>query len=279
MIYRFFQWLKNHRMANVALVICYSLFLLFAHDAFVNLSVGVMNSLSLPVFQRVVLTGMIVFILLFLSIVFWLARKVRLEVLSAGYFVASLLLLVVHFFVLTEMNVEFIHALMYGGLAVLMYPLIGRKGGSVILCLPVMVVDEWYQLVVLFPHYTNFFEFNDILLDLFGAGLFVSMFGMFGVFQKQEHTSLAKRVEFWFLACSVACITLLMATCVIVPYAVDACSNTWFVLNKLPEMSEFWFTHPVIGSVFHILKPVEGLGAIYLVCLAYLGMDSMSFKK
>ncbi len=279
MIQRAFHWLENHRMLNLVLVVAYALFLLFAHDAFVNLSVGVMNSLSLPIFQKVVAVIVVLFALVLVVSGWFVLQRGSVDKRAASYFAASLLLLVVHFFVLTEMNVEFIHALMYGGLAVLLFPLVGRLGGAIVFCLPLMLVDEWYQHVILFPHYTYFFEFNDIILNLVGAGLFVSMLRLLGMQSERAFVPLHARSEVWLLLVVAIILVGTIAACVIVPYSEDACSNTWFVLNKLPEMSEFWYVHPVIGSTFHILKPIEGIVLMFLLCVAYVGMDSVKSAK
>jgi len=278
MIQRAFHWLEKHLMLNLVMVIAYALFLLFAHDAFVNLSVGVMNNLSLPVFQKVVAVVVVLFALALVSIGWFVLRRGSVDKRTALYFAASLLLLVAHFFVLTEMNVEFIHALMYGGLAVLLFPLIGRLGGAIVFCLPVMLVDEWCQHVILFPHYTNFFEFNDIVLNLVGAGLFVSMLRLLGMRSQRTFSPVYKRSEVWLLISGALVIVGTLAACIIVPYSEDACPTTWFVLNKLPEMSEFWYVHPVIGSTFHILKPMEGIALMFLLCVAYLGMDRFKIE-
>jgi hypothetical protein len=279
MIQRAFHWLENHRILNLVLVVAYALFLLFAHDAFVNLSVGVMNSLSLPVFQKVVASIVVLFTLALVSIGWLIIRNGSVDKRTVSYFSASLLLLVAHFFVLTEMNVEFIHALMYGGLAALLFPLVGRLGGAIVFCLPIMLVDEWYQHVILFPHYTYFFEFNDIILNLVGAGLFVSMLSLLGMRSERTFYPLRKRSEVWLLLAVAIILVGTMAACIIVPYSEDACSDTWFVLNKWPEMSEFWYVHPVIGSTFHILKPMEGITLMFLLCVAYLGMDSVKANR
>ncbi|MCF8459840.1 MAG: hypothetical protein K9G46_03885 [Flavobacteriales bacterium] len=279
MIQRAFHWLEKHRTVNLVMVVAYAIFLLFAHDMFVSLSVGVMNSLSLPIFQKVVAVIVVLFALAMAVTSWFVLRKGSADKRTASYFAASLLLLVVHFFVFTEMNVEFIHALMYGGLAVLLFPLIGRLGGAIVLCLPLMLVDEWYQHVILFPHYTYFFEFNDIVLDLLGAGLFVSMLRLLGMGSERAFAPPRMRSEVWLLFAVAVILIAVMATCIIVPYSEDACSNTWFVLNKLPEMSEFWYVHPVIGSTFHILKPIEGIVLMFLLCVAYVGMDSVKSAK
>lgn len=268
-------WLQKHRAVNLLLVLAYTGFLLFAHDAFVNVSVAIMNHFSIPVYEKLVAAMLVLFVLGVVGAAIYFLRTRKLNKRHGSFFVFTLLLLVVHFFVLTEMNVEFIHAFMYGGLALLLFPLVGRFGGAVVLGVPIMLVDEWYQHVVLFPHYTHFFEWNDVVLDLLGAALFVSALGLLGVETNRSFKPIHKRIEVWLLTGLGMTIAVLLASCLIVPYAVDSCAHTWFVMNKLPEINEFWYVHPDIGSTFHILKPIEGIVVMLMLSVAYLGMDDV----
>lgn len=272
MIRRTFEWISRHRKLNALLVFAYAFFLVFAHDVFVNLSIDIMNSLSLTVYNQVVafVIALSAITLAGISVVVYRNGP---DLKSLAYFLGTLLLLVTHFFVLTEMNIEFIHAIMYGAFAVLIFPLVGRYGGAVVLGLPLMLVDEWYQHVILYPDSTDFYELNDIVLDLLGAGLFISLIQLLGVHAKKASTPLIQRTELWVLLVLVVAVIGAITSCFITPYVEDACSNTWLVLNKLPEMNEFWYVHPRIGSTLHVLKPIEGLLLQLLLVLGYLTMD------
>lgn len=273
MIQKGVEWLEQHRAVNVLIVIVYTGFLLFAHDVFVNFSVTVMDRLSLPIYEKVVGAILALVTVGIVASVVQVLRQRQVQLLFTVFLVMTLGLLVVHFFVLTEMNIEFIHAIMYGLLAAFLFPLVGRSGAAVIIGLPAMLLDEWYQHVVLFPHYTTHLEFNDVVLDLLGAGFFVSILGVLGVRSGKKFTPFWKRVEVWICVAFAISVTSLMVACVVVPYPVDSCENTWLILNKLPEQEAFWYVHPTIGSTLHVLKPVEGLVIIFVLCIAFLGLD------
>lgn len=273
------DWLEQHRVINVLIVIVYASFLLFAHNVFVDLSVVIMNALSLAVYEKVVASTIVLLVMGMIGAVYFIVRNQRFEWQSVLLFGGILLMLVAHFFVLTEMNIEFIHAIMYGLLAVLLFPLVGRFGGAVIAGLPIMLVDEWYQYTILFPHYVRHFELNDVVLDLLGAGFFVSVLGLFGLKSKRKFVPFFKRFEVWVCVAFVISVITLMATCVVVPYSVNACDNTWLILNKLPEQTAFWSIHPTIGSTLHVLKPVEGLLLVFILCVLFLGMDAKRLKS
>jgi len=279
MIQKGVDWLEQHRATNVLIVVFYTGFLLFAHDVFVNFSVAVMNSMTLPTYQKVVAVGLIVFTVGLVAMVVNVLRQRQLQPHFAVFLVSIVVLLAVHFFVLTEMNIEFIHAIMYGILAALLFPLIGRFGAAAIVGLPVMLLDEWYQHVILFPQYTTLFEFNDVVLDLLGAGLFVSILGVLGIKSRTKFIPFWKRVEVWICVGFAISTASLIATCIVVPYSVDSCENTWLILNKLPEHTAFWYVHPTIGSTLHVLKPVEGIVVIFVLFIAFLGLDTEHLKS
>ena len=272
-------WLEKHRIVNLILVWFYAAFLLFAHNIFVDLSVMIMNALSLAIYEKVVAGAIAILGLVLVGTVLRVVRNKQLKLRFVGFFGATLFLLVAHFFVLTEMNIEFIHAIMFGVLGLLLFPLVGRFGGAVILGLPLMLFDEWYQYVILFPHYVMHFELNDIVLDLLGASLLISVIGMLGAKSSLKHEPIYMRLEVWFLATASFATAAFMYSCFLVPYSIDACENTWLVLNKLPELREFWYVHPTIGSTFHILKPMEGFLLILGLSIACLGMDFATKKR
>ncbi|MFM1874399.1 MAG: hypothetical protein RL266_136, partial [Bacteroidota bacterium] len=129
MIRKLIQWLSDHRSVNLALVIVYAAFIVFAHEWFVNLSVEIMNGLSLPVYNRLVAAIATVALLLVVFLIYFgLKHRTAIDKVGLGFLSLTLIALVIHFFVLTEMNIEFIHAIEFGLLAVLIYPLIGRFG-------------------------------------------------------------------------------------------------------------------------------------------------------
>lgn len=272
------NWLKQNRLINLLLVVGYVLFIVFAHEWFVNLSVDMMNRMSIETYDKVIAiiaaSGLALVLAL---VVFSIRSKIKIQ-LSGLVFVGLVLTgLLVHFFVFTEMNVEFIHALEFGLLALLIYPLVGRFGAAAIYALPVMLFDEWYQYQVLFD-YVEYFDFNDILLDLLGAGLFLSIIKTFS-YGLNKPTSLFQRNELYFLVLIIISVVVMLWSAIVVPYAADSVESTLLVLNDIQEPYGFWREHPLIGSTYHVFEPIAGLITIFSVCLAYLAMDSIKSEK
>ncbi len=275
MIESLVKWLAAHKRINLLLVLAYIGFIVFAHEWFVNVSVEVMNSISLPTYQRLVASLSVGVLILVMIVLYGLIRSNRqINRVNLLYLILTLVGLVFHFFVFTEMNIEFIHALEFGLLAVLIYPITGRFGAAIVYSLPVMLFDEWYQYQVLFD-YVEYFDFNDLVLDLLGAGFTLSLLGLFGAAACNESVSVIRRTELFVLFGLIFIAGFLWLSTVIVPYPDMVTHKTWLILNELKEDYGFWRIHPFIGSTYHVIEPLPGMIAIFSMSLAYLGMDQI----
>ncbi len=274
------HWLESHKWVNALLVLFYALFVVFAHDFFVQISVDVMNSLSLDVYNQVVAAIALALLLGLVYLVsYGIKNRSKVDFTGLVFLMMTIAGLVVHFFVFTEMNIEFIHAAEFGILAVLLYPLVGRFGAAISFALPVMVIDEWYQYQVLYPETVEYFDFNDLQLDLLGAGLFLSMLKTFRILTKNQPVEIFRRVEFYAILHRALAVIILLSFSVIVPYADQATDSTWLVLNAIQEPYGFWRVHPTIGSTYHVLEPIAGLFTVFGICLTYMAMDPISSEK
>lgn len=276
---RMFQWFAAHRFVNLLVVIGYVVFIVFAHEWFVNLSVEVMNDLSLPVYNRLVasITALIGGGLVLL-VVRAFRQKVKVEKVGLVFLIATLCGLVIHFFVFTEMNIEFIHAMEFGLLAMILLPLVRRFGAAIVVSLPVMLFDEWYQYIVLYPDYVDYFDFNDIVLDIFGAGLFLSLVKVFG-WMDTTGRLIFKRPEFFLIWAVIILSSVLFVAAIVVNYPDQVSENTWLILNTIEEPYGFWRVHPLIGSTYHVLEPFQGLILVIGLCFGYLAMDPIRSEK
>lgn len=273
------NWLKQHKTVNISLVIIYGISLIFLHDFFVGLSVNAMNSLSLPVYNKVVLAVSIYGgIALFVSLMYMLYKTNENRRFKLFFLLITSVLIALHYKFLFEMNIEVVHVLEFTLLAVLLFPLTGSFGASVIFTLPFIFVNEWYQYVVLYPTYIHYYEFNDIVIDLLGCGMAMIFLWIAGAKPNKNSVSFFKQPGIVFLILINLIVVVLLATCVFAFYSGDKCENTFLVLNQLPNPHFFWQTH-VFGAVYHVMKPVEGLVAINLVCLFFSFTDYAAHNK
>lgn len=268
-----FDWMESHRALNVLLVLAYVAFILFGHDTFVNISISVMTALTLPVYNVVVGAVTVAVGAAFVSLLFlFLKNGSPQRPRQIFYLTAIVLMLVLHHFLFFEMNIEVIHAALYAGLALVLFPLTRRPGATIIFAMPVMMLDEWYQYIVLYPEHVLYFDFNDMLMDMLGCALLLCGLWVMGVRMSPPHRPFFLRMEILLLAAIVVVCVLATGLCVVALFPETACDNTVFVVNALPDPLEFWRTHPFTGRTYHALPPVSGLAVVTLAALFFSGM-------
>ena len=131
-----------------------------------------------------------------------------------------------------------------------------------------------FQYFFLVPEF-EYFDFNDNVLNLVGAGL-----GLIIV-----HTLGGKVVEIkrfkWYQSPAIItgivllilfCLLLLTGKMTINPAGIEGSAN-WFSLNRATmPAGEFW-KEAYPGRRFHILRPAEGIFIIYLLFAGFFFLD------
>ena len=79
--------------------------------------------------------------------------------------------MVVSFNMLIIVNIEIIHFIQYAALAILLFPLSKSFFTTIVLVMFLGAIDEAYQYYYLSPQRTNYYDFNDVILNLLGAGV------------------------------------------------------------------------------------------------------------
>lgn len=273
----FFDWLERHRWVNTALVLAYVAFILFGHDTFVRVSIVVMNALTLPIYNTVVGAITVSVGLTFVGFLFFFLRKKSSDrPMKALYLGVILLMLVLHHFLLFEMNIEVIHAGLYAGLALLLFPFGRRFGAPLVLSLPIMFLDEWYQYQVLYPAYVEYLELNDIVIDLLGSTLVLCGLWVIGVRDRQVARPFLLRTEGMLLVGMAAMVVFLLVSGLVVSFPDEATDRAFLVMSRLADPHEFWRTHGFTGRIYHVLPPIAGLVVILSLTLFFQRMGSQS---
>ncbi|MDB5283288.1 MAG: hypothetical protein JWO06_2363 [Bacteroidota bacterium] len=271
------SWLESHRFINILLAGGYFLFIYFMHDPVVHLSVWVMNFFTLPVYNKVVLGIFALFLILFtVFLIGQLKEHKDNRKLKSIYLFVTLALIVIHFRIMFEMNIEIIHIFEFSILAVLLFPLTRRFGATLLFTIPFMLLDEWHQYIVLYPGYVEYFEFNDVVMDMYGCGLAMTALLICNL-NGPEVKVLWKRPEFISLCLFVLFVVIALKTCFICSYPHEKCSNTFLVLNGIQGVQTFWHQYPGRDVVYHVMQPIEALIYIPLLAFFYFGLDS--FRK
>lgn len=276
-LHRFVYWLQKHRPVNLVLVVAYGAFICFMHDPLVKVSVVIMNTLSLPVYNKTVaaISGIMAFLLLIYSAYSIYNNRSRLGV-KAFYLLTTLTLMLVHFRTMFEMNIEIVHSLEYTILAFLLYPLAGRYTAAIIFAVPFMLLDEWLQYQVLYPAYVEYFEFNDIMMDIYGCAMMMLLLFISGVTLQKKPLHIWNRKEYWAVALFLIVCFFAWQVCFIALYKSQQCENTWLVLNRIEGIQTFWRQYPGRDVIYHVMQPVEAFFTVPALLLFYFGLDGLA---
>lgn len=239
-----------------------------------QLSVWVMNLVTLPMYNKLVAGISVLLLILFLTWITGLLRRSdENRWIEFTYLFAVLLMIILHFRIMFEMNIEIIHIFQYSILALLIFPLHGRYGAAVFFTIPFMLIDEWNQYINLYPAWVEYFEFNDVILDINGCGLAMIVLLICGVKNNEPVKPLWKRGEVVWLFIFIVAVVIALKTCFISLYDTERCSNTWLALNKIHEPVTFWRKFPTRDVYYHVMQPLEAIISIVVLSLFYIALD------
>lgn len=268
------SWLQKHPLTNYILIVVYFLFILLMHDPLVKISVWVEHQLTVETYNLIIAIVFISLLAGFLCYLFkHLSANPENRTLKLSYLFITVALLIVHSRFMFDSNIEVIHSFEFTILAFLIFPLFNRFGAAIFFTLPFMLIDEWYQYIILYPEWNDYFDLNDILTDTYGCALTMLLLMISGIQNVGAKKPLLKRPEFWGVISLVLVVVTLAKLCIVVPYAFDSCSNTLLVMNEGHSPETFWRAHPTHNINYHIMNPVEGFVAIITLHLFYLGLD------
>lgn len=257
---------QNKRITAFGAVF-YSIGIILLHDTFVNVSVAIMNRLTLPVYNLVVAS--IILTVFTVLMIFLLPKLIQSYKKLQIFIVFVTFLLAIHVLTMFEMNIEIIHVAEYALLTILLYTIVPRLSFAIIFALPVMFVDEFIQYKILYPSYVTYFELNDILLDMLGSAWVILGLKTLKLIPEEESIPLNKQPEWAVLALIYMFILLSWLNGKFEFYESNSTDRTIFAFSTLSENSPFWQKHPFTKATYHILTPIQGISAILLLALAF----------
>ncbi|MBT8230971.1 MAG: hypothetical protein KJO50_11975 [Bacteroidia bacterium] len=272
MLDRFFDWLEDHRKTNIFLLFIYYLGVVLPHEWVGKMTVKIFGGLSRQNYN--LLIAFLVFMgLAGLSILFfrkWKAhpKKTALSI----YIVSTFILIMLCFKVFFVVNIEAIHFAQYAGFVLLSYPLFKNSVTTFMISGLAGAIDEWYQYSVLAPQNTNYYDFNDVIINLIGAAIGLIIIKLH---QRKdigyEWRSFYKNLEFRILFVFLIILIGGYLTGYVSIYD-DPSNPALFSFVKIPEQS-FWTIPPGPPAKFHVLRPLEGIVLIIAVCGFYFGLN------
>ncbi len=165
-----FRWLERRRRVALAAVVGYLLVTIACHEYVNNAVLWIQARATKRVWGQIV-TGLSLFALaFFLYRLYHLARTCNRRRELAVYAAVTATLAVTSYVTLFYANSEVVHFIQYGILALLVYPLIGRYLETILLTTLLGGLDEAVQYWIMKPTENIPLDFNDIVLNLIGAG-------------------------------------------------------------------------------------------------------------
>lgn len=269
-----FMYLINRAAAYPALPAVfgglYFLLVVLNHEVFAVFIAETFDIDDRPQFNRFFLRAGLISVFLYLIAVtpfFWQQKNY----LAMGYQVVTLLFtaLIVHGLVVVYS--ELIHFPQYMLLAMLLFPASRSYHFTLVICGLLGAIDEGIQYWYLSPQRTDYFDFNDVVLNVMGSvwGL-MAMGAWLGKGFSAPGASFRKSwILVLFTLTALAAAWGLNLLDFASPENVQNPAN-WTLVRQ--EHSGFW-ADLHLGRRFHILRPHTGIGLLLALTLFYTPLD------
>ncbi len=268
-LFRFVHFLRSHSLLTLAVVIIYAFGIIFFHDPLVQYSVWLMSKTGIHGYNTwVSIVSLSLVVLMCLYLRFMAKKDIKAFKKKVPFLLFVLFLILVHYRFLLEMNIEIIHAFAYGIWFIPLIALVKNPLSALVFALPFMLFDEWYQYQVLYPHYVQYWELNDVILNMLGGLFMISILDISGV----ELTFSTRK--FHLQPATIVFLTLLLGFIVaflgnwMVMTPLDSKEHSLFIVNKLQQAQDWWHVHPLTGKTYLILGPISTL----VVTLCFMGL-------
>ncbi len=186
------------------------------------------------------------------------------------YIVVTIILSAMAMKYLVVINVEAVHFLQYGALAVLVFHLVKRYDYTCAIIFLLALLDEGYQHFFLTPNRFAYLDFNDIMLDIIGAGFGLSSMYCLNKSSDPINKTLRNSILSVYGTLVLASVVLYMTgTMRIWPTEGEPMAPIQ-IFHK--PMYQFWTTVRKVVQ-FHIMRPLEGLLVIFATMFFYSRLD------
>ncbi len=277
MIARGLVWLAGHRRVAIVLALAYGLATILPHEV---VNGGVLRlQQALGRVRFVALVGALGLAAL-IGMVTLIVRGCRRPAVRRSLLVWSLLVaaaLTASQVLLISVVSEGVHFVQYALLVLLLLPVIGRVGTTMIWATLVGVLDEGYQFWVLHRDWGIYLDFNDILLNAVGAALggvlAAAALGL-GVARAAPRW---RRAGSFALAVAMGALALggvLAATGRIARTPGPAAAGAWLLLDRGAPPPAFWTFAEWAQKRYHVLGAGEGALLLALAALLFAFADA-----
>ena len=284
---RLIAWFSERRLLSVTLASTYLIAVIVFHRSVSAIFDWLSERLSFKVYNDFIF--LISLIVVVVCGVFVLVKIVKGErrCQKIIYCTFTAFLVVVSYKTLVVFNVENIHFPQYAILALPVFALLKHFGATVFWVTLFGAFDEAYQYFILYRNVnTVYLDFNDIVLNLIGAGIGVVLIYTLSDLKSESPAfcpNSSGRCNKFIILAVTACILLggvsLYAAGILRFYPDPSAAEPPILLSRIPAQTQFW-TIPTYGKPFHIFHPVEGIifSAILIACYSLMDYNLRSRK-
>lgn len=271
-------WLAQHRVVHLLIGTAYFLLVVLPHEwmgkwIYATFFEGDIDQYNIR-FLSLMLLGSVVAVV---PLLLYLKRQQQDRLHTIGYLLFTIILMVLAYFTIFVLATELVHFPQYAILAILLFPLSWRFTDTLFWATLLGALDEAYQYFYLAPLRTDYYDFNDVVLNFLGAA-----FGL--VFLRTISSRLpSPPARNWQRS---PILWTLLALLVVLPTAIFSgrlaiypheflMEPTWLLVKEVPE--NFWSDFHHIS--YHVILPEEGVGLLILLFIIYSGLGKTSNKK
>jgi hypothetical protein len=266
---KIFNWLSAHKGVSYPLATFYYLLIVLPHEQVGAFVVGLFKNKTRAYYQHTVLLGGVILLALLL---FVLIRSIKNHpfrgrlivglIATLAFMIAAFNLLIIH-------NIEIVHFLQYFSLCFFIYPLVKNLDRTFFWSTLAGVFDEANQYLILAPQETNYFDFNDIILNEIGAGMGVVLLFALGFYTFQHYKPKWYKSPEILVSLVIAITLVVMALAGEFTYSLpQQGEQPLFVLIKKVEPG-FFTVIKHLNASFHVVRPYEGIVIIPLLGIFY----------
>ncbi|PHN04426.1 hypothetical protein CRP01_20670 [Flavilitoribacter nigricans DSM 23189 = NBRC 102662] len=196
---------------------------------------------------------------------------------TIGYLLLTLTLMMLAYFSIFVLATELVHFPQYAILAILLFPLSWRYGDTLFWATLLGALDEAYQYFYLAPDRTDYYDFNDVVINFLGAALGLVFLRSFaGCWPSPSRRSWQQSPVLWTGAALILLIVTAIGSGWLSVYPGESSTETGFLLvRKMPEA--FWSQFHHIR--YHVVLPEEGLLLLGILFLGYSGLGGIRRPK
>ena len=280
-------WLSRRKHFTAVITLGYIIVNILCHDVTQALYKKAEKLLSLEIMNAVV----IIVCLIILGGFSWAAIKQnksgthRALKLTYGIFTAVLIMASSN--TLIAKNVELIHFPQYALLVIPVFALTMRFGETVAFVTLLGAADEAYQYLVLHRSWVGIYDFNDVILNLIGAGAGIVLILVLADLEPSSNPGstyslrdLVRSVGLMTTGILILSGLLMYATGLLQLFPGDNAPHALILLNRGVPPSGFWQQPLPSLKRFHILHPGEGILLVAVLTTVYVWLDfRIEFKK